>query len=120
MKWVKTKEKIMSESYYWEGKKEIEIENYFVYYNNGEIKYQIHSADRTIGENSGKWVCSYESQVPNIKNEEGYIGIKNGSIIFCGGNGTFNAIGLPSIAEYNTVKEAKKVCELHNRFLYNI
>jgi hypothetical protein len=124
MNWVIKKEKYLAESYYWEGKKEIESEDHFVYYDNGEIKYQIHSADRTSGQNTGKWVCYFDRPIEEPiaknpidlwKNAEGYMGVKNGDIVFCGGNGLFNAIGLPEIAEYNSIEEAKKVCELHNQ-----
>lgn len=119
MEWITHKEKYLSESYFWEGKKEVETESHFVYYDNGEIKYQIHSADRTVGENSCKWVCYYEQQLempkPYIEFFTGYMGLKNGEIVFCGGNGMFNAVGLPDIAMYDTIEEAKRICEYHNQ-----
>lgn len=119
MEWVKHKEKYLSESYFWKGKKEVECEYHYVYYDNGEIKYQIHSADRTMGENSGKWVCSYEQPIkivrPYIEFFTGYMGLKNDEIVFCGGNGMFNAMGLPNIAMHDSVEEAKRVCEFHNQ-----
>lgn len=119
MKWIIQKEKYLSESYYWKSKREVEDESHFVYYDDGEVKYQIHSADRTIGENSEKWVCHYEQQDGIIKDHidffEGYMGLKSNEIVFCGGNGMFNAMGLPEMAEYSTIEEAKKICELHNQ-----
>lgn len=90
--------------------------NHFVYYENGDVRYQVHSADRMIGENTGKWVCCYYSidSFPPSDELEGYIGIKNGKIVFCGGNASFNAIGVPKIAKFATDREAMDACELHN------
>ena len=41
-------------------------------------------------------------------------GIKDGQVVFCGGNGFFNAMGLPSIAEFDSLEGAMYVCDLHN------
>lgn len=117
--WEEETEKTLSESHYWEGKKEIEYTSYFIRYPNGQPKYQIHSADRTTGESSGKWVCCYNQlEIPELDTNhnilEGYMGLKDGQIVFCGGNGIFNAIGLPSIAEFESLEGAMYVCDLHN------
>ena len=94
-------------------------DNNIVYYDNDDVKYQIHSADRTQGENTGKWVCCFYTPDNIIQAKanfiEGYMGIKDGQIVFCGGNGLFCAIGLPLLAQYDSIEEAKKVCELHNK-----
>jgi len=97
----------------------MEWKDNIVYYDNDDVMYQVHSADR-IGQNTGKWVCQYCTRDERpvqayIDFElEGYMGIKNAEIVFCGGNGMFCAVGVPLIALHNSIEEAKNTCEFHN------
>lgn len=83
----------------------------------GEIKtgtYQVHSADRMEGQNTGKFVAAYwpNDDYPNSE-IEGYLAVIDGTVKVVCGNGYFNACGVPDIAEYATPEAAMKICELH-------
>ena len=87
--------------------------NLVTYYDDGEEQYIIHSADRTEGENTGKWVCCYYSRGTCIP-REGYFAIRDGHISYFGGNAMFCAMGMPAAAEYNSIKDAKEACKEHS------
>ena len=75
--------------------------------------YAIHTADRMVGENTGQFVALYDA--PDLEDlTGGYLAYsEDGGIWYCGGNAMFNAVGLPSIAKFSTIEEAKAICEFH-------
>ncbi len=83
--------------------------------------YQVHTADRMVGQNTGKFVASYwqdieelrKSDLSEKKRIDGYLAVIDGVATPICGNWMFCASGLPDFAEYSTPEEAMKVCELH-------
>jgi hypothetical protein len=81
--------------------------------------YQIHSADRMTGDNTGKFVALYDGCDINGDEIGGYLAWatdQSGQIWYCGGNAMFNAMGLPPEAEFLSVESAKEICEFHSIF----
>ena len=74
--------------------------------------YQIHTADRRVGDNTGKWLALYMDDAAPMDGYLAYAADKSG-IWYCGGNALWNAIGVPAEAEFNSIEDAKAICEYH-------